>query len=210
MATIPSALDLFLKYHDRYTAGISMDRLWLTRDLTDAGRFYLRPMRGDAPLGFETVQLGYPYVDVLKAGLRPGVDIKPELGVDPNQQLEDAYWKRIRAEYLEGRRFFLHLHRDPVHLPRWYSVPMVTQPMFPARFRIWPLLKRGMVINPEGESRRGYLHWSAFVPEGTPEHAAIAHALDIGHLMRKPLKPNAGEIAKLHDELHQKLALVPA
>lgn len=203
-----SSLDLFRKFCGRYTR-IEMGRLGFSGDLGDAGRFYLTPMRGGTTLGHKTRQLGYPYVDVIAAGL----DIKPGIrgssGVDPFRQLQDAYWQGIKDEFLEGRRFFLHVHEP--YFPSWRTASFTTQPNVPCRFRTWPAIKKGMVINRQGEAPVGYLHWSAFVPEGTPEYNAIRASLDIAERIQDaPMKPSKEEIERLQETFFAKLELVPA
>jgi len=206
---IKSALDLFLEYEGRFASGITMGRLGFRSELTESGRFYLEPMRGVKSLGHATIRVGYPFVDVLKAGLGPELKFRPETGVSPDKQMEDAFWEKIKEEYLDGRRFFIHLYRP--HVPRWYGVSLRVKPFFPVQFRIWPALKRGMVINPRGQEPRPYVHWSALIPEGTAEHEAIRAALDLAHIVEhSAVRPDDERIRALQNMVREKIALVRA
>jgi len=206
MERLESALDLFFKYCDRYPR-IEMGLIGFSGTLTDASRFHMRPLRNGTRLGHGTMQLGYPYVDVARAGLGPTVEFKPVPGVAPEVQMQEAYWQRIQ-EFFARRRFYLRLSRDPKLLPRYYNVPLPEKEDFPVEFATWPAIPAGLVLNPEGECPRGYLHWSAFVPEGTLEHDAIAAALTLGKMAREPRKLAANVIASLQDEVRKKVALV--
>ena len=186
-----------------------MGRIGFREGLTESGRFYLRPMRNGKSLGHETIQLGYPVVNVLEAGLDADVRIKAEAGIAPALQLENEYWQRIQEHFLDGRRFFLHVCEE--HFPRYYSVELRLRPHIAARYRIWPALKRGMQINPRDQEKRSYLHWSAFIPEGTPEHDAIRASLDLAEYKNKSgLPPQKHEMERFQETLFEKIALVPA
>lgn len=203
-----SALDLFRRYHARYPR-IEMGKLGFSGDLTDAGRFYLTPQRSGKPLGHKTRQLGFPYVDVLEAGMELEAKLKGVSGVAPHLQMQDAYWQKIQEDFLRGRRFTVHIYEP--YFPRWYSVSLTDRDSFPARFKTWPAIKRGLVINRKGEAPVTYLHWSAFVPEGTPEHAAIQASLDVAIRLKEPKMPvPKDEIARMQDDFFAKLALVAA
>lgn len=202
-----SALDLFRRWHNRYPR-IEMGRIGFREGLVEAGRFYLQPQRAGKSLGFKTIQLGYPVIDVNKAGLDASISFKSESGIDPKIQMENAYWELIQEHFLSGRRFTLHFYEPMV--PSWYNVPIRTKPEFPVQFKIHPALKRGMIINPRDQEARGYLHWSAFIPEGTPEHDAIVAANDLAEIVHKDgLKPTEAQIKELQDILWAKIALVP-
>lgn len=203
----PSALDLFRKYHSRYPR-IEMSRIGFRGGLTEAGRFYLQPSRAGNPLG-QVIRMGYPLIDVNHAGLDPTAEFKSESGIDPAVQMENAYWQLIQEQFLNGRRYSVRLYEPSV--PSWYNVPIRMQPTFPVQFTVWPAIKRGMVINPRYQEPRAYLHWSAFVPEGTPEHDAIAAANDLAVIAnRKGVKPAAPEIDKLKAVVFDKLKLADA
>lgn len=207
MERLQSALDLFFKYSGRYPR-IEMEPIGFSPDLTDAGRFYIRPVRKGKPLGHQSMVLSYPYIDVMRDGA-PEITFRPASGSAPLTHLNRQCWEILQNGMLKGRRFYVRLSRDPKLLPRYYIIQLPEKQDFPVEFATWPAIPGGMVLNPEGEARRGYLHWSALVPEGTPEHDAIATALELGETARLQRKP-PGAIEKLQEELRRKLAFVPA
>lgn len=206
MEQVQSALDLFRKYHGRYPV-IEMAPFHLG-GLTEAGRLYLMPKRGVKALADRQllVMRKYPYVDVFEAKIRSRTDFKPERGKTPQVQQQEALWKKVSEEYFAKRRFTVHLGS----MPSYYQLNLREHPMLPARFRVWRKM-RGLVLDPKPTEPALYLHWSAFVPAGTPEHDAIRASLDLAERANDgPLKPSAEEIAGLQAILREKIALVPA
>jgi len=207
MERLESALDLFFKYCGRYPR-IEMEPIGFRHDLTEAGRFYLRPSRKGIPLGHETTKLSYPYIDVMRADVVPWFRFQSPSGKAPLTHLNEQFWTEMQRTILKGRRFYVRLCRDAKLLPRHYNIQLPEKQDFPVEFATWPAIPAGLVLNPEGECPRGYLHWSAFVPKGTPEHDAIAAALTLGEMARLVPKPNADTIAALQDDVRRKVAFV--
>jgi|GEM_PF-5078378 len=203
---VQSALDLFRLYFRRYPR-IEMMPFNLG-GLTEAGRLYLMPARNGKNL-VERHRLAlwkYPYLDVFKARIRSRTDFRPERGKTPQVQQQEALWKKVQEEHFSKRRFTMHLG----FLPSYYNVSMVDAPMFPVKFRVWRQM-RGLVLDSAPSESQGYVHWSSFVPEGSPEHTAIQASLDLAEKARsKPIKPSRAEIEALQQTLRERIAAVPA
>lgn len=197
-----SSIELFKRYSARFPL-IEMAPLQLG-GITEAGRFYLMPMRGKVELveRQKLVMAKYPYIDLFRAGIRSRTDFKPERGVSPQGQQQTALWKKISEEYFGKRRFTLRLG----DIPGYYGISLYDAPYLPARFKVWRPM-RGLVLQPARTEPPLYVHWSAFIPEGTREYAAIQASLDLNAAARKkPLPARADEIAHLQAALRECIA----
>jgi hypothetical protein len=206
MEKVPSALDLFKLYHNHYPV-IEMMPLHLG-GITEAGRLYLLPSRNGHPISsrHRIALWKYPYLDVAEAGIRSRTDFDPAKGTTPQVQQQAALWKKISEEYFAKRRFTMHLG----YLPGYYSLNVREHPMFPVRFRVWRRM-RGLHLDPKPTEPAAYVHWSAFIPEGTPEWKAVQAALDLAHIVHeKPTKPSQADVKKYQDIVREKIAAVPA
>ena len=205
----PSALDLFKQWHRRYERHqITLHRIGFSEDARSE-HFSLRPWREGERLKYAHNAGYFPYVDVLDAELKAQFTVESGRGVLPFVLMEDEFWRLIQKNFLDGRRYFVRVRRG--FFDQYYGVPLRVQPFFPAQFSTWPVLKRGMVLNPRDQEPWPYLHWSAFVPEGTPEHAAIAAANDLAEFANKAgIKPTESQIDDLKAKVFEKVKLVPA
>lgn len=205
-ARTESALDLFKKYCGRFPQ-IEMEPAGFTSDVLST-RILLRPVRRGKPIGMDQKITQYPYIDVVECGFQPLIQMRAT-GTAPSVQLEAKY-ADVAREFLLKRRFRLRVCTHPALLPRYYSISLREKPDFPATFTTYPACPRGMVINPSDIYHRAYLHWSAFVPEGSPEHAAICAALDLAERANaKPLPAGEAEIIQLQTRLRDMIAQVP-
>jgi hypothetical protein len=144
---------------------------------------------------------------MLKSDPKRPIDIRPSTGVHLHRQLGDECWRLIEEQYLKDRHYFVRV--KPGFLDRYY-VEIRQRPYFPAQFYTRPAIKRGVVLNPRDQEPWPYLHWSAFVPKGTPEHAAIEAADQLARRVAEAkLKPPQEEINRLHEDLFEKVKLVP-
>lgn len=205
----PSALDLFRRWHAHFERHeIKMEKIGFSEG-GNSDRFFLRPTRNGIPLRYKHGIPNFPYVDVLKACLRGPTSIDTARGIAPNVQTRDEYWRLINEQLLQPRKFFVQVY--PPHFPDWSNVQIRENGYYSARFRTWPALGRGLVINPRDQEPWPQLHWSSFVPEGTPEHAAIAAANELAEFAHKDgLKPTQAQIDDLKEKVFEKVKLVPA
>ena len=205
----PSALDLFRRWHSHFERlEIKMEKIGFSEG-GNSDRFFLRPTRNRIPLRYKFGIPNFPYVEVLKARLKGTTAVDTDRGIAPNVQTRDEYWRLIDEQLLRSRKFFVQVYAP--HFPSWYNVQLREGGYFSARFRTWPAVGRGLVINPRDQEPWPQLHWSAFIPEGTPEHEAIAAANELAEFANKEgLKPTKEQIGELQEHVFEKLKLVPA
>ena len=200
-----SALNLFLAYCDRYPE-ISIGPVGFGKNFAET-RFYLEPIRDDKPLGLKPRIQGYPYVDVLRAGIEPQVAFKSGVSKAPAPQMNSAYSEEITS-FLEGRQFFMKVDRRII--TRDYVASLYRVELFPIVLSTRPAIKRGLVINPEGNDSRAYLHWTSFFPRDAPEYDAIMAAVDLERVRLHKPAPSQDEVGRLTAVIEERLAHVSA
>lgn len=205
----PTALDLLKRCYRRYERKpIALHRIGFAGDTTSE-HFSLRPWREGKRIEYAPGIGNFPYVNVRMAQLKGQFTIDTS-GRLPFLRMEDEYWRLIEEQYLTGRKFYIRL-KPGFFDNRYYGVPLRQQPFFPAQFYTRPAIKRGMMLNPRDQEPWPYVHWSAFLPEGTPEYDAIDAADQLARRCEESkLKPLQEEIDRMHEDLFEKLKLVPA
>lgn len=203
MERLKTPLEVFLAVCDR-NARIDMEPVGFTRDMTTGGRFYLRPVRKGKAIGHEPTIEGYPYIDFDRAGLRSQVDVSGS-GKDPLTQLNEQVWKLMQSTILAGRRFYMRLSRDPAYFPPSYSIELTKRQSFPVEFSTWRAIPKWLMLNRQDQEPPSYLHWSAFAPEGTVEHDAVADMLEFVETKAMQRPPGESEMSALEQKARTSL-----